>query len=111
MTRISCVACAIMVMSAMLGAVGCAKRTFYSNVFGQYTLSQAHKQYARLFQMEPRVHEKFLTFENGWWKADVRKMRQMGIEVVDLYQRYCRTASIRVPFPVLIDYELLHGGG
>ncbi len=109
--RISWVAFATVITCAMLGAGGCAERLFQSNVFGQYTLSQAHEQYAELFQMQPNRYEKFLTFENGWWKADVRKMREMGIDVGKLCRKYCRTANIRVPFPLFVDYELLRGSG
>jgi hypothetical protein len=111
MTRTSSAAFYIVIVSAMVAAIGCTKPMFYDNVFGQYTLSDAHKQYAELFQMEPSEYERFLTFENGWWKADVKKMRQMGISVTDLCERYCRTESISVPFPALIDYELLYGAG
>lgn len=111
MSKILCVAVATLIMGTMTGAVGCAKRCYYSNAFGQYTVSQAHKQYAELFQMEPREYEQFLTFENGWWKADVKKIRQMGVNIADVCERYCRSEDIKVPFPLLINYELVHGSG
>jgi hypothetical protein len=111
MTRTLCAAFSVVIVGVMVAAIGCTTPMFYDNMFGQYTLSDAHKQYAELFQMEPSQCERFLTFKNGWCKADVRKMRKMGISVTDLCERYCRTKSIKVPFPLLIDYDLLYGHG
>jgi hypothetical protein len=93
----------------MIVTVGCAKRAFYVNGFGLYTLDEAHKQYAELFQMDRSQYQVFLTFENGWWKADVRQMKEMGVNITELCERYCRGSSIKVPFPLLIDYDLLYG--
>ena len=70
---------------------------------------EAHKQYAELFQMDRSQYQVFLTFENGWWKADVRQMKEMGVNITELCERYCRGSSIKVPFPLLIDYDLLYG--
>jgi hypothetical protein len=99
----------LVVMGNMIGMVGCAKRTLYSNEFGPYTLHEAHRQYAELFQMDPSQYQVFLTFENGWWKADVRQMQAMGVNITELCERYCRAPNIKVPFPLLIDYDLLYG--
>jgi len=99
----------LVVMGNMIGAVGCAKRPMYANEFGPYTLHEAQKQYADLFQMEPGQYQAFLSFENGWWKADVRQMEALGVNVAELCERYCRAPNIKVPFPLLIDYQLLYG--
>jgi hypothetical protein len=99
----------LVVIGNMIAAAGCAKRTLYSNQFGPYTLRQAQKQYAELFQMDPIRYQAFLTFENGWWKADVRRMKEMGVNITELCERYCRAPNITVPFPMLIDYTLLYG--
>ena len=86
---------------------GCSSRVRYSNVFGEYTHSDAEAQYAELFQMEPSAYNQFLSFKDGWWIADVKKMRAMGIDVRSLCERYCRMENIKVPFPVLVDYDLV----
>ena len=108
MKRILFAATAVTVMGMLFLSVGCSKRVYYSNTFGDYTLSEANAQYAELFQMKPCEYRQFLTFKDGWWRVDVIKMREMGITVPELCERYCRTANIKVPFPVLIDYRLLH---
>jgi len=107
MRRILFAVTVVALMGMLLLSVGCAKRVYYSNAFGDYTLSEADAQYAELFQMKPSEYRQFLTFKDGWWRVDVVKMREMGITVPDLCERYCRTANIKVPFPVLIDYSLL----
>jgi hypothetical protein len=103
----------VIVLGAAIGnmivTAGCAKRTFCANRFGPYTIDEAHEQYAELFQMDRSQYQLFLTFENGWWKADVRRMKEMGVNITQLCERYCRTPNIQVPFPLLIDYKLLYG--
>ena len=88
---------------------GCGKRVCYENVFGSYSLSDAHAQYEELFQMKPEKYNQFLTFKDGWWLVDVKKMRAMGIDVPSLCERYCRMENIKVPFPIMVDYDLLRG--
>jgi len=107
MTRIFFLVTAAVLMGTLLLSVGCAKRTYYANAFGQYSLSDADAQYQELFQMKPCQYRQFLSFKDGWWRVDVVKMKEMGITVPDLCERYCRTTNIKVPFPVLIDYSLL----
>jgi hypothetical protein len=99
----------ILTTGTMLLCAGCAKRVYYSNVFGRYSLAQAYEQYAELFQIKQGQCLNLLTFKDGWWKADVRKIKEMGINITDLHQRYCRTTHIKVPFPMLVDYDLLCG--
>jgi hypothetical protein len=94
-------------MAMLVLSAGCAKRTYYVNAFGEYSLSDADAQYQELFQMKPCQYRQFLSFKDGWWRVDVVKMKEMGITVPDLCQRYCRTTNIKVPFPVLVDYSLL----
>jgi hypothetical protein len=106
MTKIFMVSILVSMGCGLLSA-GCAKRVSYVNVFGEYTLSDADSQYEELFQMKPAEYKKFLCFKDGWWMADVKKMREMGVDVVSLCQRYCRMTDIKVPFPLLVDYDLL----
>jgi hypothetical protein len=97
----------LLCMGCGLLSAGCAKRVYYTNVFGEYTLSDADSQYEELFQMKPAEYKKFLCFKDGWCMADVNKMREMGVEVATLCERYCRMTDIKVPFPWLVDYDLL----
>ena len=107
MTRILLVVITAALLGTLLLSVGCAKRIYYANAFGHYSLSDADAQYQELFQMKPCQYRQFLSFKNGWWLVDVIKMKEMGITVPELCERYCRTTNIKVPFPVLIDYRLL----
>ena len=111
MTRILCADFAVLMMATMLVTVGCGKRVYYSNVLGQYTIAQAYEQYAELFQVKQSQCKEFRTCEAGWWKTDVKKIREMGINVTDLCERYCRVTHIKVPFPLLVDYDLLCRSG
>lgn len=96
-------------MGTLLLSAGCAKRVYHVNAFGQYSLSDADAQYQELFQMKPSEYRQFLSFKDGWWRIDVIKMKAMGITVPALCERYCRNTNIKVPFPVLIDYNLVRG--
>ncbi len=98
---------AVLVVGAVVCSMGCAKRVYYANAFGEYSVSDADRQYSELFQMKPCQYREFLTFKDGWWMADVVKMKEMGITVPELCERYCRMTNIKVPFPVLIDYRIL----
>lgn len=69
------------------------------------------KSYAELFQVKQSQCKEFRTCEAGWWKTDVKKIREMGINVTDLCERYCRVTHIKVPFPLLVDYDLLCRSG
>lgn len=88
-------------------SAGCSRQAHYGNVFGDYSLSDAEAQYGELFQMKPSDYNQFLSFKDGWWMVDVKKMRAMGIDVPTLCERYCRMENIKVPFPLLVDYDLL----
>ena len=90
-------------------STGCSKRMCYVNVFGDYSLSDARAQYEELFQMKPSEYNQFLSFKDGWWLVDVKKMRAMGIDIPTLCERYCRMENIKVPFPIMVDYDLLRG--
>ncbi|MBW2107126.1 MAG: hypothetical protein JRI36_00455 [Deltaproteobacteria bacterium] len=107
MSRIVIGVVVLMMAGAMLLSLGCAKRQYYANTFGRYTLFDADVQYEALFQMKPYKYRQFLTFKDGWWRVDVVKMRKMGVSVPELCERYCRSTDIKVPFPVLIDYRLI----
>lgn len=108
MSRMLLGAMVVLMTAAVFLSVGCANRMYYTNTFGRYTLSDADLQYETLFQMKPYQFKRFLTFRDGWWRVDVVKMKEMGISVPELCERYCRLTDIKVPFPVLIDYRLIH---
>lgn len=106
MTKILMVATLVSLAFIFL-STGCSKYAHYKNVFGDYSLSDAQAQYEELFQMKPSEYNQFLSFKDGWWMVDVKKMRAMGIDVPTLCQRYCRTEHIKVPFPILVDFDFL----
>ena len=78
-----------------------------ANIFGKYTMYEARYQYEILFEMDWNECLEFLTFKNGWWKADLQILKEKGKSVRKLCERYCRMNELNVPFPMIIDYSLM----